>query len=117
MISNRALATHRDEILWIAGRHGAHTARVSGSIARGSADAQSDIDFLADLEPGRSQLDLGGLLMELRELLGRRVDIVTGRALRDRNGQDVPREAIPLREATAQRQKHALEAAQCQPLQ
>ena len=96
MVSNRALATHRDEILRIAQRHGARNLRVFGSIARGSADAQSDIDFLVDLEPGRSLLDLGGLLMELQELLGLRVDVVTERGLRKRIRDTVLREAIPL---------------------
>ena len=67
MIPNRAPATHRDEILRIAEHHGARNVRVFGSIARGSADAQSDIDFLADLEPGRSQLDLGGLRKRIRD--------------------------------------------------
>ena len=49
-----------------------------------------------DLEPGRSLLDLGGLLMELQELLGRRVDVVTERGLRERIRDTVLREAIPL---------------------
>lgn len=96
MVSNPALATHRDEILRIAERHGARNVRLFGSIARGSADAESDIDFLVDLEPGRSLLDLGGLLMELQELLGLRVDVVTERRLRDRIRQAVLQEAIPL---------------------
>ena len=96
MVSNRTVATHRDEILRIAERHGARNVRVFGSIARGSADAQSDIDFLVDLEPGRSLLDLGGLLMELQELLGLRVDVVTERGLRKRIRDTVLREAVPL---------------------
>lgn len=51
-------------------------------MARGEADADSDVDFLVDLELGRSLLDLGGLLMELQELLGCQVDIVTEKGLR-----------------------------------
>jgi len=96
MISNPGVAAHRDDILRIAERHGARNVRVFGSVARGSADAESDIDFLVDLEPGRSLLDLGGLLMELQELLGRRVDVVTERGLRERIRDTVLREATPL---------------------
>lgn len=96
MVCNPGLATHRDEILRIAERHGARNIRVFGSAARGSVDAESDVDFLVDLEPGRSLLDLGGLLMELQELLGRRVDVVTERDLRERIRDTVLREAIPL---------------------
>jgi uncharacterized protein len=67
----------REAILQIATRHGARNVRVFGSVARGKANEQSDIDFLVDLEPGRSLLDLGGLLMDLKDLLGRDVDVVT----------------------------------------
>ncbi len=72
----------------------AHTIniRVFGSVARGEADSKSDIDLLVDLEPGRSLFDLGGLLMDLQDLLGHKVDVVTERGLRER----VMKEAIPL---------------------
>jgi uncharacterized protein len=55
--------------------------RVFGSVARHEANEQSDIDFLVDMEPGRSLMDQGGLLMDLRELLGREVDVVTEKGL------------------------------------
>jgi predicted nucleotidyltransferase len=74
----------RDDILRIAQRHGARNIRIFGSIARGDADAESDIDLLVDLEPGRSLLDPGGFQMELQELFKRRVDVVTERGLRER---------------------------------
>jgi uncharacterized protein len=74
---NELLKEKREAILQIAARHGAHNVRVFGSVARGEANKQSDIDFLVDLEPGRSLLDLGGLLMDLKDLLGRDVDVVT----------------------------------------
>jgi len=48
------------------------------------------------MEPGRSLLDMGGLLMDLQELLGRRVDVVSERGLRERIRERVLREAIPL---------------------
>jgi predicted nucleotidyltransferase len=70
--------------------------RVFGSVARGEADEQSDIDFLVELEPGRTLLDLGGLQYDLEQLLGRRVDVVTERGLKPRIRERVLREAVPL---------------------
>ena len=90
------LRHHRDEILQIATRHGARHVRVFGSVARGEADAKSDVDFLVDMEKGRSLLDLGGLLMDLQDLLGRPVDVVTEKGLRERIRGRVLREAVPL---------------------
>lgn len=67
----------REEILKIAALHGARNVRVFGSVARGDACASSDIDLLVDMEPGRSLLDRGELIADLRDLLGRKVDVVT----------------------------------------
>ena len=67
-----------------------------GSAARGEADARSDVDFLVDLEPGRSLLDLGGLLVDLEKLLGCKVDVVTEKGLRERIRERVLNEAISL---------------------
>ena len=67
-----------------------------GFVARGEADSKSDIDLLVDMEPGRSLFDLGGLLMDLQELLGHDVDVVTERGLRERIRERVLKEAIPL---------------------
>jgi len=90
------LITHRQEILDIAARNGARNVRVFGSVARGDADAMSDIDFLVDMEPGRSLLDLGGLLMDLRDLLRCEVDVVTERGMHDRMRARVLVEAVAL---------------------
>ena len=90
------LKDRREEILRIAAKHGARNVRVFGSLARGEADEQSDVDFLVDMEPGRSLLDMGGLLMDLRELLGRDVDVVTERTLKPRVRTRVLREAVAL---------------------
>ena len=90
------LRRNRDEILRLAAVHGARNIRVFGSVARGEADEESDVDFLVDLEPGRSLLDLGGLLMDMQDLLGRRVDVVTEKGLRPRIRDRVFREAVPL---------------------
>ncbi len=93
---NELLQEKREDILRIASKRGASNIRVFGSVARGEADSKSDIDLLVDLEPGRSLFDLGGLLMDLQELLGHKVDVVTERGLRERLRERVLKEAIPL---------------------
>jgi predicted nucleotidyltransferase len=90
------LRSKREEILRLASRHGARNVRVFGSVARGEADERSDVDLLVDLEPGRSLLDLGGFLMDLRDLLRRNVDVVTERGLKARIRSRVLQEAVPL---------------------
>ena len=90
------LKTKRQQVLQIASRHGAYHVRVFGSVARGEARPGSDIDFLVEMEPGRSLLDIGGLVMELQELLGQNVDVVTERGLKSRIRARVLVEAIPL---------------------
>ena len=90
------LRRRRDEILTLAASHGARNVRVFGSAARGEADEESDIDFLVEMEPGRSLLDMGGLLMDLRALLGREVDVVSERGLKARIRDRVLREAVAL---------------------
>lgn len=86
----------RDQIFALAAKHGAFNVRVFGSVARGDATLASDIDFLVDLEDGRSLFDLGGLLMDLQKLLGRNVDVVTTAGLRPRIKEYVLKEAVPL---------------------
>jgi len=93
---NELLGAKREEIIRIAARHGAHNVRVFGSVARGEARENSDVDFLVEMEKGRSLFDLGGLLMDLQEVLDRRVDVVTEKGLRDRIRSRVLREAIAL---------------------
>jgi len=90
------LQRKRKKILETAARYGASDVRVFGSVARGEADESSDIDLLVNLEPGRSLMDLGGLLMELQEELGVDVDVVTEKGLRQRIREQVLREAKPL---------------------
>ncbi|MBI5369271.1 MAG: nucleotidyltransferase family protein [Planctomycetes bacterium] len=90
------LECKRDEILRVALRHGAHTIRVFGSVARGEADAESDVDFLVEMEPGRSLFDMGGLQTDLSDLLGRQVDVVTEKGIRPRMRARVLAEARPL---------------------
>lgn len=70
------LKKHREAILAIAARHGARNVRVFGSVARGEATEESDVDFLVDVGPQHSPFFPGGLAVDLEELLGREVDIV-----------------------------------------
>ncbi|NMF59678.1 nucleotidyltransferase family protein [Pseudanabaena yagii] len=95
-ISLETLRDYRLVIVNLAAQYGACNVRVFGSVARGEADLESDVDFLVDLEMGRSLLDLGGLLMDLQELLGCRVDVVTEKGLRQRIRDRVLREAVAL---------------------
>ncbi len=90
------LQSKRDDILRIASHYGAYNVRIFGSVARGEADEQSDIDFLVNMEQGRSLLDLCGLLIDLEDLLGCKVDVVTEDGLRDRIRNRVLKEAVAL---------------------
>jgi predicted nucleotidyltransferase len=87
---------HRDEILRLAAKRGARNVRLFGSVARGDFDEKSDVDFLIELEPGRSLFDVGGLLMDLRELLGRRVDVVPDDSIPAYSRASVLAEAVAL---------------------
>lgn len=90
------LKAKRDEILRTANKHGASNVRIFGSVARGEADADSDIDLLVDVEPGRTLFDLSELIFDLQELLGHDVDLVTEKGLHTRIRERVLKEAIPL---------------------
>ncbi len=114
MSLDELLQSKREDILRIAAKYGAYNVRIFGSVARGEADEQSDIDrifgsvargeadeqsdidFLMNMEPGRSLFDLGGLLSDLEDLLGCNVDVVTEDGLRDRIRDRVLKEAIAL---------------------
>lgn len=87
---------NREQVLKLAAKYGASNIRLFGSAASGTADQKSDIDFLVDVEPGRSLFDLGGLLFELQQLLGRPVDIVTTAGLRPRIRERVLKEAVAI---------------------
>ena len=96
MSLDELLQSNREEILRIAAKYGAYNVRIFGSVARGEADEQSDIDLLVNMEPGRSLFDLGGLLADLEDLLGCKVDVVTEDGLRDRIRNRVLSEAVAL---------------------
>lgn len=90
------LKDKRDEILQIAAKHGASNVRIFGSVARGEATRDSDIDLLVELERGRSLLDHAALVIELEDLLGTRVDVATERGLKAGVREEILREAQPL---------------------
>ena len=90
------ISRHRAEILAIAQRHGLRDVRVFGSMARGDADDDSDVDLLVSLPPERTGLALGALLMEVQDLLQRRVDVVTEKSLHPLVRDHVLKEAQPL---------------------
>ncbi len=96
LVWKELLHLKRDDILHAAAKYGASNIRIFGSVARGEADRQSDLDLLVDMDAECSLLHVAGLLIELEELLGRKVDIVTEKGLRDRMREQVLQEAIEL---------------------
>ncbi len=96
MVNRELLRQKRDDILRLAATYGARNVRIFGSVARGEAGVDSDIDFLVDMEPGRTLFDLGGLFFELRELLGVDVDVVPEGGLRENVRSQILKEAAPL---------------------
>jgi len=96
MMTMRALAERRSQILSLAERYRAGDVRVFGSVARGDNTEKSDVDLLIKPRRGCSLFDLGGLLEDLQELLGCRVDLVTEDGLKPRLREHVLKEAIPL---------------------
>jgi predicted nucleotidyltransferase len=86
----------RAEILRLAHEHGAHNVRIFGSVARGEARPESDIDLLVEMDRGRSLLDLIELSQDLETLLERKVDILTDTGLSPYLEQRIHAEAVPL---------------------
>lgn len=77
MSIDQFLKQKRDEILRLAAKHGARNVRVFGSRVRGASSSGSDVDFLVEMEEGRSLLDLVGFCQDLEDLLGCKVDVIT----------------------------------------
>ena len=86
----------REEIQRIAAKHGARNVRVFGSVARGDARPESDIDFLIEAGPVTSSWFPAGLILDLEDLLGRHVEVVTDTGLDPLLRDRVLREAIPV---------------------
>ena len=91
----RLFEEHREQIREIATRHHGRAIYVFGSVARGEARADSDIDFLVDFTPDSSLFDLVRISDELEALLGRPVDVISRAGLKDRDGH-IMDEAIPV---------------------
>ncbi|MDO9120033.1 MAG: nucleotidyltransferase family protein [Nitrospira sp.] len=96
MSIRQLLQSKRSQILQIAARHGARKVRVFGSVARGTARRNSDIDFLVEMEEGRSLLDHAALVLDLERLLKRSVDVASERGLRRLVRKDVLKDAVAL---------------------
>ena len=86
----------RDEIQRVAAKHGARNVRVFGSVARGDAREDSDIDILVDIGPETSSWFPAGLVLELEEILGCKVEVVTEKGLNPYLKDRVLQEAVPL---------------------
>ncbi|MBF0634408.1 MAG: nucleotidyltransferase family protein [Nitrospinae bacterium] len=90
------LRKNREAILHLASKHGARDVRVFGSVARGEDRPDSDVDFIVEMEAGRSLFDRAGLIVDLEALLGRHVDVVTERAMKDHIKKRALAEAVRL---------------------
>jgi uncharacterized protein len=91
------LKSQRSQILTIAEKHGAYNVRIFGSVVRGEATEQSDIDFLVDYDLEKvSPWFPGGLLLDLEKLLNRKVDVATVDMLKERMRDRILHEAISL---------------------
>lgn len=90
------IEAHRAAIRMIAEQHGVRSIRVFGSVARGDAGSESDVDFLVTVGGPTSPWFPGGLVADLEELLGRRVQVVTEEGLKDLLRDQVLSEAVPV---------------------
>ncbi|MBD1823875.1 nucleotidyltransferase family protein [Cyanobacteria bacterium FACHB-DQ100] len=89
------LADKREEILAIARKHKAFNIRVFGSVSRGEANAESDVDFLVEMK-NHSLLDRIALIQDLEDVLGRKVDVALPENLHELIRDRVLKEAVPL---------------------
>ena len=96
MDAEKLLKEKRQAIMALADKHGAHSVRVFGSVARGDSGPESDVDLLVKMEEGRSLLDLSAMTLDLKELLGVNVDVVSEDGLYWLLRRKILKEAMPL---------------------
>ncbi|HXG12661.1 MAG TPA: nucleotidyltransferase family protein [Gemmataceae bacterium] len=96
MNSLEQIRSQKEAITRLASKYGIRNVRLFGSVMRGEADADSDVDVLVDIEPGRSLLDLVGFEQDLADLLGCRVDVVVEGGISPYLEQRILQEARPL---------------------
>lgn len=94
--TSQLVRAKREEIQRIAAQHGARNVRIFGSVARGDARQESDVDFLIDAGPVTSSWFPAGLILDLEDLLGKHVDVVTEDGLDPLLRDRVLREAVPI---------------------
>ena len=90
------LRDRREEILRVAAKHGAGNVSVFGSVARGEETADSDVDLLVDVAGETAPWFPGGLVADLEEMLGRRVQVIIRRSLSPLIRETVLKDASPL---------------------
>lgn len=90
------LQAKRDDVLEVAQRHGVTSIRVFGSVARGEESAESDVDLLVTTGPKVSSWFPAGLILDLEQLLGRHIDVVTESGLNPLLRDQVLTEAVAL---------------------
>lgn len=96
MATIEILQAKRQDLLEVARRHGVTSIRVFGSVARGDDSPESDVDLLVTTGPEVSSWFPAGLVLDLQELLGRRIDVVTENGLNPLLRDQVMAEAIAL---------------------
>ncbi len=96
MAFRRVLEEKRNDVLSIAAKHGAYNVRVFGSVARGEDRPDSDVDLLVDVGTTTSSWFPAGLVLDLEQILGREVEIVTEKGLNPHLRERVLQEAVPL---------------------
>lgn len=96
MFTRQDIANRKNEIERLAHKYGIQSVSLFGSVARGTADASSDVDLLVNIQEGTSLLSLGGFQVEMERLLGRKVDVVTPAGLKERIRERALKEAVAL---------------------
>jgi uncharacterized protein len=96
MLTKEEIFQRREAIIAMAKRHGASDIRIFGSVARGDAAQTSDLDLIVKFEPRRTLLDHAGLIGDLEDYLGVKVDVIDAEGMQQRFRDAVEREAVPL---------------------